>query len=199
MIEMMPSQNDGVAMPPIASVRTTTSIQVFCFSAEMVPRGMAIRMAITVASRAISSEIGSRVTISSDTGLPDHIEVPKSNRKNPQTKLRNCTISGRSRPISAWQRSMARGSNEPPPEPRRTTQISPGIRRIRMNTSAAAPISVGITSRTRFAMYWYISSVPRPVLRGGGAGPPCDGTRETRFRQPFGASSSQMSDRSWLM
>ena len=101
---MMPSQNDGVAMPPIANVRTTTSIQVFCFNAEMVPSGMAIRMAITVASSAISSEIGSRVRISSDTGLPDHIEMPKSNWKNPQTKSRNCTISGRSRPISAWHR-----------------------------------------------------------------------------------------------
>ena len=39
---MMPSQNDGVAMPAIAKVRTTMSIQVFCFSAEIVPSGMAI-------------------------------------------------------------------------------------------------------------------------------------------------------------
>ena len=54
----------------------------FCFNAEMVPSGTAIRMAITVASMAISSEIGRRVMISSDTGLPDHIEMPKSNVKN---------------------------------------------------------------------------------------------------------------------
>ncbi len=73
---MMPSQNDGVAIPPIAKVRTTTSSQVFCFNAEMVPSGTAIRMAITVASKAISSEIGRRVMISSDTGLPDHIDIP---------------------------------------------------------------------------------------------------------------------------
>ena len=38
----MPSQNDGVAMPAIATVRTTRSIQVFCFSAEIVPSGIAI-------------------------------------------------------------------------------------------------------------------------------------------------------------
>ena len=146
----MPSQNDGVAMPPMASVRTTTSIQVFCFSAEMVPSGIAIRMAMTVASSAISSEIGSRVRISGETGLPDHIEVPKSKWKKPQTKSRNWMISGRSSPSSAWQASTARGSKLPPPEPRRTTQMSPGIRRISRNTSAAAPSSVGITSSTRF-------------------------------------------------
>ena len=75
---MMPIQNDGVAMPPIAKVRTTTSIQVFCFSAEMVPSGMAMVMATAVASSAISSEIGRRAAISVVTGLPDHIEMPKS-------------------------------------------------------------------------------------------------------------------------
>ena len=150
---MMPSQNDGVAMPPIASVRTTTSIQVFCFSAEMVPSGIAIRMAITVASSAISSEIGSRVRISGDTGLPDHIEVPKSKRKKPQTKLEELHDQ---RPVEAESRRGRErpraGRSVPPPEPRRTTQMSPGISRIRTNTSAAAPISVGITSSTRLAM-----------------------------------------------
>ena len=50
----------------------------------------------------------------------------------------------------------ARGSTLAPPEPRRTTQISPGIRRIRTNTSAAAPNSVGTTSSTRFTIYRYI-------------------------------------------
>ena len=105
---MMPSQNDGVAMPPMANVRTTTSIQVFCFSAEIVPSGIAIRMAITVASSAISSEIGSRVRISSETGLPDHIEMPKSKWKKPQTKSRNWMISGRSRPSSRVARSSTR-------------------------------------------------------------------------------------------
>src|SRR6266478_6794604 len=45
------------------------------------------------------------------------------------------------------------------PEPRRTMQISPGIRRIRTNTSAAAPTSVGTTSSTRFTIYRYILCV----------------------------------------
>ena len=60
----MPSQKDGVAMPAIATMRTTRSIQVFCFSAEMVPSGIAIRIAITVAMIAISSDTGRRVAIS---------------------------------------------------------------------------------------------------------------------------------------
>ena len=58
----MPIQNDGVAMPPMANTRTATSSQVFCFSAEIAPSGMAIEIATTVASIAISSEIGSRAS-----------------------------------------------------------------------------------------------------------------------------------------
>ena len=57
--DMMPSQNDGVAMPPTAKTRTTMSIQVFCLSADIVPSGMAMAMAMTVARMAISREIGS--------------------------------------------------------------------------------------------------------------------------------------------
>src|SRR5260370_12992933 len=38
-------------------------------------------------------------------------------------------------------------------------KISPGIRRIRTNTSAAAPTSVGTTSSTRFTIYRYILCV----------------------------------------
>ena len=97
----IPSQNDGVAMPAMAIVRTTWSIQLFCFNAEMVPSGTEMAMATTVAITAISSEIGKRAAISSATGLPDHIETPKSRRKKPHTKSRNCRISGRSSPISA--------------------------------------------------------------------------------------------------
>src|SRR5258708_40121684 len=69
----MPSQKDGVAMPATATVRTTTSIQLFCFSAERVPSGMAMAIATTVASTAISIDTGRRTAISSATGFPDHI------------------------------------------------------------------------------------------------------------------------------
>ncbi len=76
---MMPSQNDGVAMPAIANTRTTWSSPEFSLRAEIVPSGMAIRTAITVAMTATSSDTGSRTAISCHTGLPDHIEMPKSN------------------------------------------------------------------------------------------------------------------------
>ena len=75
---MMPSQKDGVAIPAIASTRTTWSSPEFSLSAEIVPSGMASRMAITVARIATSSDTGSRIRISCHTGLPDHIEMPKS-------------------------------------------------------------------------------------------------------------------------
>ena len=155
----MPSQNDGVAIPAMAATRTTWSIQLFCLSAEMVPSGMAMRIATTVAIVAISSEIGRRATISSVTGLPDHIEVPKSRRTKPQAKSRNCRKIERSSPSSMWQRAIARGSAMLPPEPRRIAQMSPGMSRISRNTSTAAPIKVGITRSTRLAMYRYMRGV----------------------------------------
>ena len=106
-------------------------------------------MAITVARMAISREIGSRAQISVVTGLPDHIEVPKSNRTQSPDEIENWKRTGRSIPSSAWQSAMALGSNVPPLDPRRTTHTSPGISRISTNTSAAAPSKVGITSSTR--------------------------------------------------
>src|SRR5215472_9791342 len=157
-MKRMPSQKDGVARPAIEIVRMTRSIGLFCFSAEIVPSGIAIRLATTTAKMQISSEIGKRAAISVKTGLPDHIDMPKSPRKNPHTKSTNCRNIEWSRPSCAWQAATARSSKVPPPEPRRTTQISPGMRRISRNTSAAAPSKVGTTSSTRFMMYRYIVS-----------------------------------------
>jgi hypothetical protein len=151
-IETMPSQKEGVASPAIEKVRTTRSIQLFCFNAEIVPSGIAIATAITVAISATSSEIGKRVAISITTGFPDHIDLPKSSRAKPHRKSRNCTIQGRSIPISAWQVASAAWVKLVPPEPRRTRQISPGTRRISRNTRAAAPIRVGKTRRMRLMM-----------------------------------------------
>ena len=56
----------------------------FCLRADIVPSGIAMAIATTVARMAISSEIGSRARISDVTGLPDHIELPKSRRKIPR-------------------------------------------------------------------------------------------------------------------
>src|SRR5579864_9830799 len=83
-IDTMPSQKAGVARPAIEKVRTTRSIQLFCFSAEIVPSGIAMATAMTVAITATSSEIGKRVAISVMTGLPDHIEIPKLKLARPQ-------------------------------------------------------------------------------------------------------------------
>ena len=148
----MPSQKAGVARPAIEKVRTTRSIQLFCFKAEIVPSGIAMTTATMVAMTATSSEIGKRVAISVITGLPDHIELPKSNRARPQMKSMNWMTHGRSMPISAWQLASDAWVKLVPPEPSRTRQMSPGIRRISTNTSAAAPISVGNTSSTRLMM-----------------------------------------------
>src|ERR1700733_14539435 len=100
-MDRMPSQNDGVAMPAIEMVRTKRSIQLFCLSAEIVPNGIAIETAISVANTATSSDTGNRVAISLITGFPDHMEIPKSPRASPQTNCANCTHNGLSMPSSA--------------------------------------------------------------------------------------------------
>src|SRR5271170_6075652 len=79
-IDTIPSQKAGVASPAIEKVRTTRSIQLFCFNAEIVPSGIAMATAMIVAITATSNEIGKRVAISMTTGFPDHIEIPKSKR-----------------------------------------------------------------------------------------------------------------------
>src|SRR2546427_749255 len=50
-METIPSQKDGVAIPAMATVRTTWSIQLFCHNAEMVPSGIAIRRGTTSSTR----------------------------------------------------------------------------------------------------------------------------------------------------
>jgi hypothetical protein len=73
----MPIQNDGADRDVDPGV---------LFQGQIAPSGMPIEIATTVASTAISNGIASRATISVVTGLPDHIDVPKSRRKKPQTK-----------------------------------------------------------------------------------------------------------------
>jgi hypothetical protein len=146
--DMMPSQNEGVAMPAIATMRTIWSSQVFSLRAEIVPSGMAIRTAITVAISAICSDTGRRLPISWATRRPDHIDVPKSNVKKLPRKSRNCTIRGLSSPRDWRQASIAPGL-PCEPAPRRITQMSPGTRRIRTKTRAAAPTRVGTASNRR--------------------------------------------------
>ena len=53
---------------------------------------------------------------------------------------------------AAYQAASAEALTVPPLPPRRTMQMSPGIRRIKMNTRAAAPTRVGIDSNRRLRM-----------------------------------------------
>ena len=62
---------------------------------------------------------------------------------------RTALVTGASKGIG---RASAEALTDPPLPPSRTMQMSPGIRRIRMNTSAAAPTRVGIDSNRRFRM-----------------------------------------------
>ncbi len=180
---MMPSQKDGVAMPPMASVRTTTSIQVFCFSAEMVPSGIGDQDGDHRGEqRDLQRDRQPREDLQRHRLAGPHrdaeVEVAEAPDEARGT-ARSAAGRGRARRGSCVS---ARGSKLPPPEPRRTTQMSPGISRIRMNTSAAAPISVGITSSTRLAMYWYIPSSRSLFVVQAPRVPFLDGTRNTRVR-----------------
>ena len=86
-MDTIPSQNDGVAMPAIATVRTTWSIQLFCFSAEMVPSGIAMSDGDHCRHHGDLERDRQRAAISSATGLPDHIEMPKSRREKSHDKV----------------------------------------------------------------------------------------------------------------
>ena len=99
----------------------------FCLTAEMVPSGMAIRIAVSVAMMATCSESWKRRPISSTIGRPVHIDLPKSKVTRPLMKARNCTSIGWSMPSSARQFWRTCGSMLPPPVASRSTQTSPGI------------------------------------------------------------------------
>src|ERR1044071_97733 len=71
-------------------------------------------------------------------------------------------IIGSSRPSCWRQAATDAASTWAPPEPSRITQTSPGMRRISTKTSAAAPASVGIASRSLVAMERYMGFAPPP-------------------------------------
>jgi hypothetical protein len=115
----------------------------------MVPSGMAIRIAVSVAMMATCKESWKRRATSSTIGRPVHIERPKSKVMRPLMNSQNCSRIGWSMPSSRRQALTMPGLIEPPPVASLSVQMSPGIRRIRKNTSAAAPSSVGIISVRR--------------------------------------------------
>src|SRR5262249_49109580 len=81
----------------------------------------------------------------------------KSRRTTPQSQERNCSYSGRLSP--SWARSLASscGLMSPPWSPPMTSKAtSPGIMFMSRKITNAAPMSVGIISSMRLAMYCHI-------------------------------------------
>jgi hypothetical protein len=63
-----------------------------------IPSGIATSMTSANASPASHSVLGSRSAMTSDTGRPLLIDVPRSPETSPVTYAQNCSGSGRSRP-----------------------------------------------------------------------------------------------------
>src|SRR3546814_6828346 len=78
------------------------------------PSGIDRMTANRVDIRAICSDTWKRTAISSETGLPVHIEVPKSPTNQPPTHWKNCRKIGSSNPSSRRQISSERRSKNAP-------------------------------------------------------------------------------------
>src|SRR5213078_2483254 len=85
------------------------------------------------------------------------MDLPKSRRTAPQSHVRNCSQSGRSRPNRA--RSCWRISSDTAPRSPaiRSSTTSPGTMRIRKKISTATPSSVGNMRQKRLSRYFHIS------------------------------------------
>src|SRR3954470_247297 len=109
---------------------------------------MPIAMAKTIAQKASSSVAGKSAKKSSSTLFLLWTDLPKSPCKTCHTKSRNCTGSGRSRPICARSSWWRTGSTTRSPSS--IWMGSPGIAWIRRKASSAAPRKVGMISSTRW-------------------------------------------------
>ena len=55
-----PNQNDGIAIPSIPNTVASPSMKEYCFKAEIVPKGMPTKIAISIPPRANSMVMGNR-------------------------------------------------------------------------------------------------------------------------------------------
>ncbi len=96
-----PSQNWGMEIPTRATNVPSLSSHEYLRTAESTPAGIPMIRDTTIAARVSSMVAGSLSRISSFTDTRARREVPQSPRRIPATKLKYCSIKGRSRPSSA--------------------------------------------------------------------------------------------------
>ena len=114
----------------------------------------------------ISSRLrGMRRSNSSSTGSPLRSERPRSPWNRPPAQVRNCEISGRSRPSSRVIRATASGSL-PACSPSSITTGSPGRSWIEANTTMLARTSVRRAEASLLPMNFDIPSPDRGAAAG---------------------------------
>ena len=151
----MPNANAGKEMPDTASVIPSRSGQRLRQTAESVPMSMPIATDHAIAT-SVSHKVGmKRSPISVLTGRFVRSDRPKSPRRTPPLKRRNCSGSDLSRPRSARTRATVSGFASGPAARRAG---SPGSRCTNRNTSTPTSARVGIRPSRRLTEYCSIGA-----------------------------------------
>ena len=126
---------------------TTWSIQVFCFSAAMMPKGMPMASVRMKEKRVSVSVVGRRSAIAVETLRPSRIDWPRSPWVSPQSHLPSCCRKGWSRPSWVRTRSI---STAVACGPAMTTAGSPGTSCMMQNEISVTINSTGKALSTRW-------------------------------------------------
>ncbi len=102
-----------------------------------------------VANKPTSSDSSSLIAISWLTGLPVHIDLPKSSVTSPTIQSPNCAERGLSSPRRVRSAATVSADTAAPSPRSLISTTSPGITRSMKKTSTATPSKVGIASRIR--------------------------------------------------
>src|SRR5207248_2563383 len=163
----MPSQNPGMAMKRIDSMRATPSGRLFGLNALRMPTGSPTSQETTSASTPISALMGPRCEIRSATVSPRKNDLPSRPTAMSRSHRTYCTGSGSERPRSAMMRTRSAGIMRAwPSTPRMATSGSPGRMRRMTKMLSDTPSSVTTAYTARRARYFF-------NIRGGPRnGPP---------------------------
>ena len=186
----MPSQNEGIAMPAMLKPRTTiVDPGVLLDRRDRAERDREQDGGERRHDRDLQRELEAQRDLLDDRPSGPHrlAEVEPDEAPDEVEKLHDLGADrGRARCGTA---SIALGSTYPAPPAMRSTQTSPGNHAATGRTRAApAPSSVGIISRSRLRMYWYMIHLPamccgrRPAPAAARQGPGSRLSRAARSR-----------------
>src|SRR5882672_10109918 len=146
----MPSQNPGIAMKRMESMRATPSGRLFGLNALRMPTGSPTSQETNSASTPISALMGPRCEIKSATVSPRKNDLPSRPTAMSRSQWTYCTGSGSLSPRSAMMRTRSAGVMRAwPSTPRMATSGSPGriLRMTKMLSDTPSSVTTAYTAR----------------------------------------------------